>query len=929
MLVFNQLISDGAQEYRLRKMLQLQLQLACDEPHKGYHRCRERDVHKKQLLLGVFRWLATQFIECSIPIFHSPAVLFEGGSVLAFETPAVYWADRVLLPQHSLQHWTLSFVPSPGMKLSILAGKEAGDAELRSLDLVSMSFAKGSQTLSLPYSTLCPAFDARSTQLVTVHVLVDALIGYLWVMNEQGKVAGGVLTDLPTPLRIGIAASALPSGVEVGHVTIPPSDATFQFAQSVRSLLHTLLREEIAFYRAQQSSESSNQVRFYGKQMPFLLTFYLILRLGCELPAIPLSPSLLFDLLDDLQVRIDTVQRFPELFAASRQSSDRLFGGSQRFEGKGKAVESAEDGSARLRWDEQWIQGETRSFGWIFVGSDRLAVATRGFEGLELLSFVRSDPPAMQWSQLRATCRPLASLQGMRSMLLFVDLPRWIVSRLVTQAKAAAAKFEECLQGDPSLRLLLLPLFQNGWSRQLRAVLWEDALDETFRRTQFLTYLNDPEKPVKRPVLHTQDSVLLNHVQRIESAWRPTSHQIVIVETEKRSPFLNPKHAFFAITNAIYQELKAILQFHSHFENGSEVIQAANNLLRFINDDRTRNGRKWADYELLPGKLRVLLKRVFPAELSVSECQKCLKELIPQIDSLLSSLPLLYDYQSMTLRTLFAFELDSSLLLEDVSAPFTCHNHGNSMPALYLTHQVSTILQNETPIRSLCVLLQALRLAYSDSLRSLATQFLLKWEFHWGEEGNVELAESLCLVYQIIECIAGKGDATSDLIDFLLETTSQLKQVLSISLDAHVWSVEGLFSQWFHRVCFILLYSSCLTRNHLNRFISFLKLPLSHEDAEFVTSTLSLLIQNGSLDALLEFVEYLNDSSIVRPCWASYSTAFPSAKPLSPPMKSDLSTSGRSASPARLSRRSAIPIWCAPHSIHSFSLFLKRPLYVK
>ena len=58
------------------------------------------------------------------------------------------------------------------------------------------------------------------------------------------------------------------------------------------------------------------------------------------------------------------------------------------------------------------------------------------------------------------------------------------------------------------------------------------------------------------------------------------------------------------------------------------MIQAANNLLRFINDDRTRHGKKWADFESLPGKLRVLLKRVFPAGLTVSECQKCLKQII-------------------------------------------------------------------------------------------------------------------------------------------------------------------------------------------------------------------------------------------------------------------------------------------------------------
>ena len=1023
-LVFEQLIGDGVQEYRLRKMLQLQLRRRCEEPHRGYHRCRERDAQKKQLLIDVARWIAAQFRDCAPPIhaprgfsgfsgsiggsnggegfigsprgsegmsgmasprecrgakltsprgcegsfltsprefsaskFASPRELggstatsprfgdpasnssprfFGGNSLLECETPAVYWSERPFHWERSFTHWTLSFVPAPAMKLSILAGKSPSDREPREIDLCSLTVSQGSQTVSLPYSTLCPAFNASSNQIVTVHVIVDCLIGYLWVLNEDGKIAGSVVPDLPSPLWLGIAGSCLPSGIEVCHVGLRGSEATLQFAQSVRSWLHELLEAEIAFYRAQESAEDSNRVRFHGKQMPFWVTFYLLLRVGSEGTAGMMTPSLLFDVLEDLKARMETVQRFPELFAdpwqqqgtqsgtqsgekseerlgtpmeiqmgtqsgekseerlgtqsgtqSSQQDqnhnenhnenpthphnknslqnplkgSNALFVGSHRFEGEGVSLVSSADGNATLQRGEEVLQGQLHKFGWFLANADHVAVATRGSEGVEVVWFPRSGRERMEIMQLRGETKREATLQGMRSICLFVDLPRWIASRLMNQAKAGNAQFEHSLQGDPATQFLLLPLFGNGWNRSLRMVLWEEGLNETVRRSQFLKYVADPELPVKQPVIHTQNSALLGHVQKIETCWRPSMQQVVIVETEKNSPFLNPKRAFFAITNAIYQELKAILQFHSHFENGSEVIQAANNLLRFINDDRTRHGKKWADFESLPGKLRVLLKRVFPAGLTVSECQKCLKQIIPQIDTFLSSLPLLYDYQAMTLRTLFAFELDNSLLLEDVSAPFVSQNHGNSVPSLFITRRVSTLFQNETPIRSLCVLLQALRFVYSDSLRSFAIQFLCKWEFHWKEEGNVELLESLCLVYQIIECVAGKGEATSELIDFLFEIVTQLKRVRSISLDAHVLTVEHLFSQWFHRMCFILLYSSpsVITRSHLNRFISFLKLPLEHEDAEFLTSTLTLLIRNGSLDAFFESIELKTD----------------------------------------------------------------------
>ena len=745
--------------------------------------------------------------------------------------------------------------------------------------------------------------SSSSEPVSTVHVIVDALQGTLWVLWEGGVPAGSVLSGLQAPLWLGLAGSALPGGLEVVRARETPSAAALQLAQAVRTQLRAWLEAEAGFLRAQAGPEDSNRVRFYGKQMPFLRTFYFLLRLGSEFPAVPLSPALLSRLLDDLAARIDTVRRFPELFAdpQKEKASDTLFVGSHTFRGEAGVLRTFPDGSAQLRlrrsvWGnsgnsgnsgsqesqgsqetggnqgnqgnpsenpekreiggsegEEILEGRLHKFGWFLVGEGGLAVATRGFEGVEVAWFPRGGEGGLEIAQFRGEAKREATLQGMRSQCFFVDFPRWVASRLLGGAKAGSAQFEQSLQGDAGSQFLLLPLFRNGWSRALRAILWEEGLDETVRRSQFLRYVEDPEMPVKAPVVLSQDAALLGHVQKIEAAWRPSLQQVAIVETENRSPFLNPQRAFFAITSAIYRELRAILQFHARFENGSEVLQAANNLLRFINDDRTRNGRKWADYESLPKKLRVLLKRVFPAGLTVSECQNCLKELIPQIDTFLAALPLLYDYQAMTLRTLVAFELDSALLLEDVSSPFSSQNRGNSAPALFVTRRVSTILQSETPIRGLCVLLQALRWAYSDSLRSLAIQHLLKWEFPWSDRGNVELLESLCLVYQIVECIAAKGEASSELLDFLFDLTERIEQLRSISLDARVWPAETLFSQWFHRLCFVLLYSPrSLRRAHLARLISFLKRPLPHADAEFVSSTLALLLRGGSLSELFE-----------------------------------------------------------------------------
>ena len=862
-MVFNQLVADGSQEYLLRKMVQLQLQVECEEPRGAYHRCRERDVYKKQLLFEIYQLFTSFFIRCSGTISDAPnepqhgnfSLKLHGSSLLRFHDSEIQWSAFPLLPEDSITHITLSFIPVDDLHISINLAESPSSLPI-TIDLATLTYSQGDDALHLPYSTLCPAFDKRANHVVTVHVYLDTLIGFCWIVNEQGKVAGGVLDHLPSPLFLGISADPLPSGIELARVPSKPSEYSIPFLEYSRNRLHQLLHSEITFFSSHQSGESSNIVRFYGKQMPFLLTYYTLLRIGNETPPVSLSPSLLYDLMEDLHIRKETVRLFPDLFSGHDKIGITTLTENGVFK-DGEVSLFIEEGKARL-WLDDWIEGKLHSFGWVFVNMPVCAVAVLGYQGVEVIVVDLHRLVITRRFCLKEKEKRMDTLQGFRSVSLFVDSVQWSITRLVNQAKRISPTEHTSNLNDQDLWYVqLFPLFHNGWSRELRSICWDEVFQETSHKSYLLQYAANPEKVVRRLPIRCEDSTLLKHVQRIDSMWRPTQHEIIIEESEKPSFLLNPSRAFYPITRAIYQQLIALLEFHSRFENGAEVSQAANNLMRFINDLRTRQGKKWADLEDLPDRLKVVLKRIFPANLSVSTCQKCLQVLLTHLDSLHTLFSPFHDYHMMTLRALFAFELDTMDFWVDVAPlPFSV-NYESSILSRFITQRLLSVMDSVTIIQSFRLLLNALRLFYCDSLRSLVCKRLFKWEFQPENEVTVETIEILFLSLQLVECIIDRKGDDEPLFDWLLRITHQLKLVHTFSLDGHDISLDGFFSLWIHRVCFAFLYSSCLTHNHLKSFIELISLPLRHEDCVFVTSTLTLLTKKGTLNSLMEFVIFM------------------------------------------------------------------------
>lgn len=163
--------------------------------------------------------------------------------------------------------------------------------------------------------------DSQSTILITI----DLLSGYFWAVNEKGELMDSVVTDIPFKyMYLGIIIENDEQSTHSVQLTrvVPRashSSEIVKYINFVNNLIQDCLKNEISFFeRALENVEYENKLRFYCKQMKYLTTFYILLRLHSIDTLLPL-PLRIIDLIRaDLDIRKKLQMFYPSLFSVDR-----------------------------------------------------------------------------------------------------------------------------------------------------------------------------------------------------------------------------------------------------------------------------------------------------------------------------------------------------------------------------------------------------------------------------------------------------------------------------------------------------------------------------------------------------------------------------------------------------------------------------------
>ena len=118
-----------------------------------------------------------------------------------------------------------------------------------------------------------------------ITVYLDMLSGYLWSVNDKGELIDSVVTGLPLQsvyIGIMIENEHFDDTTQLFLSQVTPKEVNqtdCSFVHYMNDLLMKLLRSEIhSFELSLQSRDKENQLRFYCKQMKYIITYYSLLQ---------------------------------------------------------------------------------------------------------------------------------------------------------------------------------------------------------------------------------------------------------------------------------------------------------------------------------------------------------------------------------------------------------------------------------------------------------------------------------------------------------------------------------------------------------------------------------------------------------------------------------------------------------------------------
>lgn len=158
-----------------------------------------------------------------------------------------------------------------------------------------------------------------------ITVYLDMLSGYLWSVNDKGELIDSVVTGLPLQnvyIGIMIENEHFDDTTQLFLSQVTPKEVNqtdCSFVHYMNDLLMKLLRNEIhSFELSLQSREKENQLRFYCKQMKYIITYYSLLQLH-RFISLTTLPFPIIDLLQqDLLLRQQLLQFYPSLFITDK-----------------------------------------------------------------------------------------------------------------------------------------------------------------------------------------------------------------------------------------------------------------------------------------------------------------------------------------------------------------------------------------------------------------------------------------------------------------------------------------------------------------------------------------------------------------------------------------------------------------------------------
>lgn len=195
-------------------------------------------------------------------------------------------------------------------------------------EFVSSFSDEGEKKKYFPVSIEITERNVVSPLTNEITVYLDMLSGYLWSVNDKGEIVDSVVTGLPLQsVYIGILIEHEHSDdstqLSLSQVTPKEVNQTdCSFVHYMNDLLMKLLRSEIhSFELSLQSRDKENQLRFYCKQMKYIITYYSLLQLH-RFISLTTLPFPIIDLLQqDLSLRQQLLQFYPSLFMVDKGNS--------------------------------------------------------------------------------------------------------------------------------------------------------------------------------------------------------------------------------------------------------------------------------------------------------------------------------------------------------------------------------------------------------------------------------------------------------------------------------------------------------------------------------------------------------------------------------------------------------------------------------
>lgn len=232
-----------------------------------------------------------------------------------------------LTPSHSIVHYTLRFqnVENASVSIGISSARRAlpffgCDACSYGMNCASNQLFHNSLPMPVPFSTGCVC-HASNQHSFLLHAFVDTISGFFWVVNEREEIVTYPCEfALSQPVFFGfVIHQAEPQCVqiELRQVFDPvlSQHTAFSYLSTMNTRLLQGVQEECSFFSAQlQTPHGENQIRFYAKQMSYLVQYYTVLFLSQLRFTCPFPAALVDALQEDLVLRERVRQSFSALF---------------------------------------------------------------------------------------------------------------------------------------------------------------------------------------------------------------------------------------------------------------------------------------------------------------------------------------------------------------------------------------------------------------------------------------------------------------------------------------------------------------------------------------------------------------------------------------------------------------------------------------